>query len=282
MEKMGIMRSDMENSIVLFRESLLLKEIKEITIRKYERDIGKFLEYAVNSEVIGKDTVIQYKEFLKARYSPSSVNSYLVSLNRYLKWLDKPELAVRLERIQKRSSLNQVLELSDYHKLLSYVQKNGKWKYYCIMKTLAGTGIRVGELRYITCEALEERLAVISHKGKIREICIPDSLCELLRDYCRSKGIQSGIIFYGTDREKPMDVTGIWKGLKRIAAAAGVAPERVYPHSFRHLFAKTYMKEIGNIAELSDILGHSNIETTRIYTMETIAEKRACLERLSL
>lgn len=261
-----------------------LREVNFKTTQINSTDPAAFL--VQNSEKLTADItkydMIAYKAYLLSRYKPSSINSYLLSLNRYMAWSENPDLKLKLERIQRRCSLNHVLEMEDYQQLLTYAEHHGKWKYYYIMKTLAGTGIRVGELKYITKEAVEAGLASVRHKGKNREICIPEGLCRALLCYCAEHQITSGIIFTGRDGHSPLDESGVWKSLKRLAAAAKVDACRVYPHSFRHFFAKTYMREIGNLTELCDILGHSSIETTRIYTKESAREKRESLSRLSI
>lgn len=275
-------KEEIEASLDDYEAQLFKEELKVRTIRQYLRDIKCFLVLLEGEEPISKESVIQYKMILESRLKPSSVNSKIISINRYLKWLGCQDLTVKTLKIQRQSSLNHVLEQGDYEKILRYADNHGCQKYYHIMKTLAGTGIRVGELKYITCQALKDQVAIINHKGKIREICIPEKLCSRLLKYCGEQGIREGIIFHGRSKDKPLDPSGIWKYMKRMAAAAKVDPDRVYPHSFRHLFAKTFMRQIGNLTELSDILGHSNIETTRIYTMETTAEKLASLDRLNL
>lgn len=280
-------QEEMERRLSDYRKSLIREEKKEATVKKYLADIRHFLEFAKGQKAgvtgeVDKFLLIAYKEGLRSCYKPSSVNSRLSGLNRYLRWLGEEELIVKLDRIQKRCSLGCVLTVPEYRKLLDYAMTKGKTKYYCIMKTLASTGIRVGELQYITCEVLERQAAVISHKGKIREIYLPDGLCELLAEYCTGRGIQKGIIFSGWFSDRPLDVSGVWKTMKRMAAEAEVDPNKVYPHSFRHLFARTYMKKVGNLAVLSDILGHTSIETTRIYTMGTIEEIRESMAHVGL
>lgn len=265
-----------------YAEQLRNQELKESSKRKYKRDIQRFLEFLPEEGKLQKDWVIAYKRYLTERYQPVSVNSYLMSVNRFLRCIDRTECVVKLEKIQKRYSLDHVLTIEDYDRLLFYAHIHGKKKYYCIMRTLAATGIRVGELRYITCEAVNQKMAVIHHKNKIRHIYLPDRLCSLLKEYQAWAKISEGCLFCGRDQGRPMDTSSIWKGLKRLAIKAGVDSEKVYPHSFRHLFARTYMKEIGNLAELSDLLGHSSIETTRIYTMGTAEEKRESLDRMRL
>ena len=275
-------KEELEGLLQAYSADLRREELGGNTIKKYLSDAQRFLRSVPPEENMDKLTVIRFKEKLRIKYKPSSVNSYLMGANHFLIWAGHPELTVKTERLQRSFSRECVLQQTEYRQLLAYARREGKDKYYYIMRTLAGTGIRVGELRYITREVLERRLAVIRHKGKIREICIPDSLCESLISYCEEQEIKSGPVFCGWQEGQALDESGVWKTLKRLADKAGVDPEKVYPHSFRHLFAKIYMQQIGNLTELSDILGHSNIETTRLYTLETMEEKRVSLERLAL
>lgn len=275
-------KNDIQALLPVYETHLRQEELKERTIQKYLSDIRRLQAFFPEETDIDKAAVIRYKAELKKRYRPASVNSYLIGLNQFFRWCGHPEWSVKTERIQKRSGLERALQQNEYHRLLAFARTEGKEKYYFLMKTLAGTGIRVGELAYITRETVEQRYVEIEHKGKIREICIPEGLAQALIGYCEAHQITGGPIFCGYEKGRPLDTTGIWKTLKRMAVQAGVDPDKVYPHSFRHLFAKTYMRQIGNLTELSDILGHSSIETTRIYTMETREEKRASLERLCL
>ena len=199
-----------------------------------------------------------------------------------MKWAGREDLVLKTVRIQKKTSMENVISRQEYEKMLEVAKKQTSQRNYMIMKVLAMTGMRVGELQYLTTEALKTGKITIIKKGKYREVCMQKSLIKMLREYCRKEEIFSGYLFFGRNRKQPLDTTGVWKMLKKIAGKAGVDPEKVYPHSFRHLFAKTYMQEIGNILELADILGHSNIETTRMYTLTSTEEKRNALEKLEL
>lgn len=162
--------------------------------------------------------------------------------------------------------------------MLDYAKRTGRKKYYMLMRVLAGTGIRVGELKYITVEAVRAGNTDVYNKGKLREIFVPNELSEALLEYCREEQIHTGILFEGSKGEA-ISRNAVWQMLTKLAVRAGVDKRKVNPHSFRHLFAKTYMSKYGNLAELGDILGHSNLETTRIYTITTVEEKR---ERMNL
>jgi len=265
-----------------YRHFLELSELNKNTIIKYISDVNKFLLYIQFSNEVNKDMLISYKNHLLYNYKISSVNSYIISLNKFFNWLKRDDLKLKTERIQKKTSLENIISFEQYTKLLQYLENKGKEKDYLLIKTIAMTGIRIGELRYITYESIIKGHVSIMHKKRTRTIYLPEYLCDILQIYCNNHDINSGIIFYGRNKNKPLDTSGIWRKMKRTAHNANIPEEVVYPHSFRHLFAKTYMDKIGNISELADILGHSSIEITRIYTLTSSIEKRRALDSLGL
>jgi len=269
-----------------FEKELIRAELSERTIKKYVKDIFNLLSYL--EEKVGlesefcKENLLEYKKGLMCKYKVSSINSKIVSINKFTSWVELESFKLKTERLPKKVSMENVISKHEYNQLLEYAFTNGYEKYYSIMRVLASTGIRVGELKHITIEAVKSGSILIRHKNRNRAIYIPDETQYILHNYCDKNNIESGIIFHGKDRNKPIDESTIWKMLKRIADYTHIDKEKVYPHSFRHLFAKVYMNEIGNIAELADILGHSSIETTRIYTLTTSSERRKSIGRLGL
>lgn len=271
----------MENTLKNYAAYLEEQELAEGTVGIYLRYANQIEQYAAK-EGISKKMILSYKESLRQRHAaPTTVNLVVTAVNRYLKYAGYRECTVKTERIQKRKSLENVLSTEDYRKMLEYARKSGRMKYYYIMKTLAQTGIRISELRYFTVEALAARKIQVNGKGKIREIYLPEGLIRELRKYCITERITSGVIFMGNTRN-PIGRASVYKMLSRIGESAGISKEKVHPHSFRHLFAVTYMNCYGNLTELADILGHSNLETTRIYTLTTAEEKRRRMDRLGL
>lgn len=265
-----------------FEDDIRQSEVQEKTLQKYRCDMERFFRFMGENDILEKEKIIEYKKMLLMCYKPTTAISYLMTVNRFLKWMGRTDCCVKLPRVQKRYSMDQAMSEADYRRLLAYAKSHGKWKYYCIMRTLAGTGMRVGELHLVTCESFEKKTVTISNKNKIREIYFTDELSGVLHEYANRCGIKEGPIFVGRENSRPLDCSSVWKTLKRMAARCGVNPDCVYPHSFRHLFARTYMKKVGNVTELADILGHSNLETTRIYTMGTREEKRITMAALGL
>lgn len=263
-----------------YEKEMMLQELVGKTIKKYIADISMWLKWADNC--IDKENVIAYKKYLCQRYAVASVNSKIISVNRYLKWMNLSELAVKTKKIQKHNGLENMITKECYLKMLRYAETHNKRKQYCIMKTIAQTGIRIGELKFVTVEAIKEGSTIVWNKGKYRTVYFTDNLCHELLQYCMEIECSTGVIFSGREKGSPITPGAVWKSLKYIAKQVDVPEVTVYPHSFRHLFAKEYMRKVGDISELADLLGHSRLETTWIYTKTTSDEKRRKLELLDL
>lgn len=266
-----------EKDIKNFERQLLNEEKSAATIEKYLRDIRFFGKYLGDREIT-KENVMLYKERLKSDYAPASANSMLVALNCFLRFLRLSECSVRLLRIQRQIFCREDKELSrqEYRSLLRAA--NGR-RISCIIQTICGTGIRVSELEYITVEAVKAGKASVDCKNKTRVILIPASIKEMLKKYIRKNGIVSGPVFLGRNG-RPLDRSSIWRQMKALCKTAGVAAGKVFPHNLRHLFARTFYSIEKDIVRLADLLGHSSINTTRIYVMETGRRHLTCLEKM--
>ena len=264
-----------------YEKEMELQELSVRTIHKYLTDIRQWLE-KVEETVITKEMIVSYKKELKKKYKAAGVNSKIISINRYLRWLGFSDVVVRTERIQAPNILDKMISKENYFAMLKYAKDTGRIKLYHIMRTIAGTGLRVGELKYVTVGAITDGYTQIWNKGKYRYIYFSERLCIELLQYCNDVGIREGIVFTGRKEGKVITSAAVWKGLKNIAKGIGIPEETVFPHSFRHLFAKNYMEKVGDITELADILGHSRLETTWIYTKTSSSEKRKRLELLDL
>ncbi len=264
-----------------FKKQLYLEEKSKLTIEKYMRDIYKFYEFIGENEV-SKDQVIRYKESLKEKgYAVRSINSMLSALNAIFSFLKWDECCVKCIKIQKQIYCTEGMELrrSEYIRLLQASENNPR--LYMIMSTICGTGIRISELKHFTVEAVKSGEITVLCKNKVRVILIPRKLKKLLLEYSRKVGIKSGIIFR-TRNGKPVDRSNIWKQMKKLCETAGINPSKVFPHNLRKLFARTFYRAEKDIAKLADILGHSNINTTRIYIISTEFEHRKKIEKLGL
>lgn len=263
-----------------YKKYLYLKELSDITIKKYCKDVEQFYIW-LGENIISKEKVLEYKKHLKNRYKIVSVNSKINSLNKYFEWKGLEEYKVKSFRVQTSTSVSNIITKNDYFRLLDCAKKSKKWKMYYIMRTLAMTGIRIGELRYITVESINDCQIEIYNKGKARVIYMGEHVRKMLKQYCMANGITNGFIFRGS-KDSAISQKTVWKNLKNISSKAGVPQSKVYPHSFRHLFAKEYMKVSSDISELADILGHTRLETTWRYTRTSYDEKVKMLDKMEL
>lgn len=265
-----------------FKIYLYEEERSDNTIEKYMRDIRFFREW-LQDRSIDKSIVIEYKKELCERYAIKSVNSMLSSINAFFVFMGWYDLKVKTLKIQRRIFADKSKELSksDYERLLIAAKNKKNERLYYLMQTIAGTGLRVSEIKYVTCEAVRQGQAVINCKGKIRQIFLPKKLCQMLKKYVKSQNIKSGSVFV-TRSGRPLDRYAIWKMLKDLCESAGVSKDKVFPHNFRHLFARTFYSLQKDIVRLADILGHSSVETTRLYTMESGTEHIKQLQKLGL
>ncbi len=268
--------------IILFKKHLYQEEKSSATIEKYIRDIRAFYRF-MKTKVIEKDDVILYKEELIRQYMPSSVNSMLSSINSFFDFCDWYELKVKTLKIQKQIFLNKEKELtkSEYERLLNAAWKNKNKRLYYIMQTVCASGIRISELKFINTDAVKNQRAAVRCKGKIRYVILPKSLCMLLMDYIKKNKIKSGPIFVSKNGQ-PLNRTNIWKEMKQLCEAAKVSKTKVFPHNLRHLFARTFYSQQKDIARLADLLGHSSINTTRIYTIESGEIHRRQIQKMGL
>ena len=257
-------------------------EKSENTIKKYLRDVRFFIKYT-GSKCLSKADVLEYKKAICEEYLPQSVNSMLSSLNAFFEFLNRYDLKVKSLKIQRQIFADKAKELAkcEYERLLTAARSKKNERLYLLMQTLASTGLRVSEIKYITAEAVRSGIATIKCKGKIRQVFLPKNLCKMLKAYIKTQNIKSGSVFV-TSTGKPLDRSNIWKMLKSLCSSAGVSKEKVFPHNFRHLFARTYYSIQKDIVRLADILGHSSINTTRIYTTESGDVHIKQIQRLGL
>lgn len=259
------------------------EERSQATIEKYVRDVRKFYGFAGNIEEIEKDKVIAYKKYLEENYKISSANSMIAALNCFLSWLGLENCRVKSFKRQKETFCCKERELTkeEYVRLVRAARTTGKERLELILQTICGTGIRISELVFVTVEAVQRGQADVRCKGKQRTIFLTSKLRKYLLLYCKRKQIHSGPIFI-TRNAEAVKRTNVWSEMKALCEKAGVCREKVFPHNLRHLFARMCYKQKRDIVYLADILGHSNIETTRIYTVSSGEEHRRMLEGLRL
>lgn len=266
-----------------FRAELLQGEKSRLTVEKYLRDVRKFLCFLDGQAVCGKQDVLRYKEQLLRTYAVSSANSMLAAANALFSSLGWHDCRVKQFKRQKAVFCppERLLTREEYLRLVSAAQETGDTQLSLVMQTLCSAGLRVSELRCVTVEAAAAGRAVVSCKGKSRMILLPAKLCAELSAYAGAQGIPSGCVFR-TGGGRPLDRSRIWSRMNALSPRAGVAPEKIFPHNLRHLFARTFYEEARDIIRLADLLGHSSVNTTRMYTVSTGDEHARLLESLCL
>lgn len=265
-----------------FENYLIENEKASATLEKYMRDLRFFAEY-VAERPLDKSLILEYKQSLEQNYTVRSANSMLAALNSFLRFLGWHDLCVKQFKVQKDAYCSEEKELTkaEYTALVRAAEQKKNERLSLVVQTICGTGIRVSELEFITVEAVKRGEAVVSCKGKTRKIFIIKALQKKLLRYAMEQGITSGILFV-TKSGKPLDRSNIWRQMKDLCEQAGVSPQKVFPHNLRHLFARTFYGIEKDIAKLADILGHSNINTTRIYIITTGAEHQRRMENMRL
>lgn len=276
------MKKITQEMVANFKKFLIDEEKSLATLEKYMRDINAFREW-LGTRIVEKVIVLEYKAYLVENYAPASANSMLSSINSFFEFNEWHELKVKMLKIQKQifADKNKELTKAEYERLLDAAKSKKNERLYYLMQTICSSGIRVSELKSITIEAVKERRATIKCKGKMRIVILPKELCKMLAEYAKEQKITSGPVFV-TKTGKPLDRSAIWKMMKQLCESAGVPKEKVFPHNLRHLFARTYYTIQKDIVRLADILGHSSINTTRIYTMETGDIHRRQIQKLGL
>lgn len=252
------------------------------TIQSYQRELFSLKMYLDEGKVT-KEKLIDYKAMIATQYKPSSCNVAISAINSFLKYINRTDLCIKPLKIQRQIFENRDKELTkkDYEKLIKAANINGQETLSLIIQTICSTGIRVSELCYITVESLKEGKCLVTNKGKSRIVFLPTSLCTMLKKYVVYSNITSGSIFT-TRSGKPIDRSNIWAAMKRLCTIANVNPEKVYPHNLRHLFARSYYSQYKDLSRLCDLLGHTSVNTTKIYTKESGAIHIKQIEGLGL
>ena len=265
-----------------FATQLRNDEKSEATVSKYIRDVVCFAA-VTNGRHVDKDLVIAYKSQVGTNYAIASANSMIAAVNAFLRFMGWVDCCIKQFKVQKKAFCSEEKELTkaEYIRLVNTAKQKGNERLNLLLQTICGTGIRVSELQFITVEAVRKGEAVVSCKNKTRTVFIVRELQKKLLNYIKAKGITTGCIFI-TKSGKPMNRCNIWREMKALCEQAGVTPDKVFPHNLRHLFARTFYGIEKDIAKLADILGHSSINTTRIYIITTGAEHKRKMENMRL
>ena len=271
-----------EATINAFASFLAERDYAAATISKYVHDLRLLMDYAPDG-IPDRAALVGFRAYLEQRgYSGASVNSMLGAVNLFLAFLDS-DWRLKYVRVQRKTFLPADKELTqaEYERMVRAAENDGNERLALLVQTLCALGIRVSELRAVTVESLRTGEAHIQNKGKLRTILLPDALCRKLAAYCKRRGIVSGSVFV-TRTGRPLDRSNVWKMLKKLAALAKVLAKKVFPHNLRHLFARTHYQKFKDVVRLADILGHSSVDTTRIYTARSGKEERRQLGQLRL
>lgn len=270
-----------DEDLTHFLDHLRREERSPGTRAKYLRDIRRFLAFLPEAKRVDKAQVLVWKERLARQYADRTVNTMLAALNSFFTFLGWYDCRVKSVKCQRQIFREKEREMDkgEYLRLLKEAKRQGNHRLYFLMETLSATGIRVSELPFVTVEALAAGRARVDCKGKRRTVLLTRKLCRALQGYCQARGITAGPVFV-TRTGRPMDRSNIWRELQGLCAGAGIPRRKVFPHNFRHLFAKAFYALEKDIAKLADLLGHASIETTRIYIMESGAEHARQMERL--
>ena len=271
------------NSMIGDFESYLRSDEKsENTIEKYLRDV-KALTLFAEAREISKAVVMEFKSSLVENYEIASANSMIAAVNAFLRFMGWMDCCIKQFKVQKKAFCSEEKELTkaEYIRLVNAAKQKGNERLNLILQTICGTGIRVSELQFITVEAVRKGEAIVSCKNKTRTVFIVRELQKKLLNYIKTKGITTGCIFI-TKSGKPISRCNIWREMKALCEQAGVSPDKVFPHNLRHLFARTFYGIEKDIAKLADILGHSSINTTRIYIIASGAEHKRKMENMRL
>lgn len=271
-----------KNSIRRFAAFLTAEEKSAATVEKYCREALRFASW-LDGRQPNRELALAYKTELAGSRAPAGVNGAIAALNCLFGFLELPECRLKAVKVQRSIFRDEAKELTEkeYRRLLSAAKTRGNERLLLVMETVCATGIRVSELRFFTVEAVRLGRAEVTNKGKTRTVFLPGKLQKALLRYARDRKITAGPIFV-TRTGRPLDRSNIWHDMKALCKEAGVAESKVFPHNLRHLFARTFYGLEKDIVRLADILGHSSINTTRIYTMETGYTHRRQLERMRL
>ena len=255
-----------QDDLKAFEKYLYERENAKATIGKYMTDMHTFYRYLRNRRQIDKSCLREYKEWLLERYAVNSVNSMLAALNQFLDFLGEGSMKVRRVKTQRPLFLREEKELTrkEYIRLIDAARRSGKIQLALCMETIASTGVRISELPYFTVENIKKGKIEIINKGKYRRIFLGADIRKMLLKYCKKNGIKQGPVFI-TRNGKPKNRSNLWREMKALKKMAGVSGEKIFPHNFRHLFARVYYQATKDIAGLADLLGHSSLNVTRIW-----------------
>ena len=277
-----MVKNGFEATVGAWAAQLSANEKTPATREKYVRAVRAFAAW-LGARPAGRAELLLYKAYIERRYTPAGVNGILAALHSYFAFCGKAAWRVKTVKTGRRlfAAAGRELGKAEYQSLLTAAAKKGNTRLWLLLQTMCATGVRVSEVAYITVECLAAGCVTVHNKGKYRTVFLPRQLCRSLQGYCKKRGITAGPVFV-TRGGKPLDRSNIHHEMKKLAPAAGVEKAKVFPHNLRHLFARTHYAAHKDIGKLADLLGHSNVNTTRIYLMESGETHRRQIEHLGL
>ena len=266
-----------------FKDYLSERENASATIEKYLRDVKTFIRFSGSGRIITKEHLLQYKQWLLEHYTVSSVNSMIAALNQFLIFMELGRFRLKRIRVQRQGfeTMGRELTMKEFRLLVRNARSHGKEQLAMMLETMCATGIRISELKFFRAESMKQGMVKVWNKGKYRIVIIPEVLRKKLLIYIGKYRITKGPVFT-TRSGKEKNRSNIWREMKRLAVESGINPQKVFPHNLRHLFARIFYKTTKNLINLADILGHSNLDVTRIYASEGIWEWKRNLEMIKL
>lgn len=269
-----------EQDIQAFCDELIRRERSPGTVVQYRCSLFKLWHFLPEDKRLSRESLLTWKQKTAANKAVRTVNCMIAAVNAYLEFWGAAQLKLKSLKCQRKIFSEDELTQEEFQSLVTQARREGDEQTAVLLTAMSGTGVRVSEVRFLTVEAAQQRMTAIRLKGKTRQILLGDKLCAELLSFARKEGICSGPIFLGK-HGKPLDRRRIWERMKKLCAGAGVDPKKVHPHALRHLFARLFYNITQDIAKLADLLGHSSIETTRIYIMTSSREHRTILDRLT-
>lgn len=267
----------MNSSIEKFRKRLIQENLSYNTVKTYVKSVEHYFEHY---NKINAENISSYQKLLESSFSPRTANLRIVSFNRFLKFLGEPTFYLRLVKFRQSNFLENNISFEEYQRLKQYLFSEHDRKWFFIVWTMAATGVRISELVQISAQDISRGYADVIAKGrKVRRVFFPDTLQNDIVNWLTCQGIESGPIFRNRQGH-PISIRGISKGLEHIAWKLGIDKRLVHPHAFRHLFAKKFLEENGDLVSLAEILGHDSLETTKIYLRKTIQEQRQMINKI--
>lgn len=265
--------------IEVFCDELTRRERTPGTIAQYRHALLELWRFLPGNKKLDHEQLLAWKEETAQQKAVRTVNAMIAAVNAFLEFSGVAYLKLKSMRYQQKTFSEEELTQEEFRRLVQQAEKNGDTQTTMLLWAMAATGIRVSEVRFLTVEAIKHRMAIVQLKGKVRQVPLGDKLCRMLAEFAKNNKIKSGPLFVGKHGE-PLDRRRIWERMKALCKQAKVDPEKVHPHALRHLFARVFYELTQDIAKLADLLGHSSINTTRIYIMTSAREHREILDRL--